>query len=45
MAQAWMQYRKREDNYVFWQDKFQRNSTEIACARVNACHVAYEMWH
>ena len=26
---AWMQYRKREDNYVFWQDKFMRSSLEI----------------
>lgn len=26
---AWMQYRRREDNYVFWQDKFMRCSTDI----------------
>jgi hypothetical protein len=26
---AWMQYRKREDNYVFWQDKFMRSSLDI----------------
>ncbi|KAF6255496.1 hypothetical protein COO60DRAFT_1285797 [Scenedesmus sp. NREL 46B-D3] len=26
---AWMQYRRREDNYVFWQDKFTRCSLEI----------------
>ncbi|GFR44223.1 hypothetical protein Agub_g5412 [Astrephomene gubernaculifera] len=25
----WMQYRRREDNYVFWQDKFMRCSTDI----------------
>ncbi|KAG2492286.1 hypothetical protein HYH03_009526 [Edaphochlamys debaryana] len=24
-----MQYRRREDNYVFWQDKFMRCSTDI----------------
>ncbi|PNH02395.1 hypothetical protein TSOC_011635 [Tetrabaena socialis] len=28
---AWMQYRRREDNYVFWQDKFMRCSTDIPC--------------
>jgi hypothetical protein len=28
---AWMRYRKREDNYVFWQDKFSRNSLDIGC--------------
>ena len=27
----WMQYRRREDNYVFWQDKFMRCSTDIPC--------------
>ncbi|WIA13460.1 hypothetical protein OEZ85_007040 [Tetradesmus obliquus] len=26
---AWMQYRRREDNYVFWQDKFTRCSLDI----------------
>ncbi|GLC41704.1 hypothetical protein PLESTB_000686100 [Pleodorina starrii] len=26
---AWMQYRRREDNYVFWQDKFMRCSLDI----------------
>eukprot|EP00798_Chlamydomonas_sp_ICE-L_P022323 gene22323-29399_t len=26
---TWMQYRRREDNYVFWQDKFVRCSLEI----------------
>jgi hypothetical protein len=26
---AWMQYRQREDNYVFWQDKFSRCSLDI----------------
>lgn len=26
---AWMKYRRREDNYVFWQDKFTRCSLEI----------------
>lgn len=26
---AWMQYRRREDNYVFWKDKFLRCSLEI----------------
>lgn len=26
---AWMQYRTREDNYVFWQDKFSRCSLDI----------------
>jgi hypothetical protein len=26
---AWMKYRRREDNYVFWQDKFLRCSLEI----------------
>jgi hypothetical protein len=26
---AWMRYRLREDNYVFWQDKFMRCSLEI----------------
>jgi hypothetical protein len=26
---AWMQYRQREDNYVFWQDKFTRCSLDI----------------
>lgn len=25
----WMKYRRREDNYVFWQDKFLRCSLEI----------------
>jgi hypothetical protein len=29
---AWMRYRRREDNYVFWQDKFSRNSLDITCA-------------
>ncbi|PNW73248.1 hypothetical protein CHLRE_14g624850v5 [Chlamydomonas reinhardtii] len=28
----WMQYRRREDNYVFWQDKFMRCSTDIPWA-------------
>jgi hypothetical protein len=28
---AWMQYRRREDNYVFWQDKFMRCSLDIPC--------------
>lgn len=26
---AWMRYRQREDNYVFWQDKFSRCSLDI----------------
>jgi len=26
---AWMRYRGREDNYVFWQDKFKRCSLDI----------------
>ncbi|KAF5841144.1 hypothetical protein DUNSADRAFT_14147 [Dunaliella salina] len=26
---AWMRYRKREDNHVFWTDKFKRNSLDI----------------
>jgi hypothetical protein len=26
---AWMKYRRREDNYVFWQDKFLRCSLDI----------------
>lgn len=26
---AWMQYRRREDNYIFWQDKFMRCSLDI----------------
>lgn len=26
---AWMRYRKREDNHVFWTDKFNRNSLNI----------------
>lgn len=30
---AWMRYRRREDNYVFWQDKFVRCSLEIPGAR------------
>jgi hypothetical protein len=34
---AWMQYRRREDNYVFWQDKFTRCSLEIpgGCSRLS----------
>jgi hypothetical protein len=34
---AWMQYRRREDNYVFWQDKFTRCSLEIpgSCSRLS----------
>lgn len=28
---AWMKYRSREDNYVFWMDKFNRNSAAISC--------------
>lgn len=27
----WMQYRRREDNYVFWQDKLMRCSLDIPC--------------
>ena len=30
---AWMKYRRREDNYVFWQDKFLRCSLEIPGAQ------------
>ncbi|KAI8476199.1 MAG: hypothetical protein J3K34DRAFT_365238 [Monoraphidium minutum] len=30
---AWMKYRRREDNYVFWKDKFLRCSLEIPGAR------------
>ncbi len=26
---AWMKYRRREDNYIFWQEKFVRCSLEI----------------
>ena len=26
---AWMRYRRREDNYVFWRDKFMRCSLDI----------------
>ena len=26
---AWMQYRRREDNYVFWKDKFSRCSMDV----------------
>ncbi len=26
---AWMQYRRREANYVFWQDKFSRCSIDV----------------
>ncbi|KAG1676382.1 hypothetical protein FOA52_001177 [Chlamydomonas sp. UWO 241] len=26
---AWMKYRRREDNYVFWQDKFSRCSLDV----------------
>lgn len=25
----WMKYRRREDNYVFWQDKFSRCSLDV----------------
>jgi hypothetical protein len=33
---AWMKYRRREDNYVFWQDKFLRCSLDIPGARGGA---------
>lgn len=29
-----MQYRQREENYVFWQDKFMRSSLEIPGERL-----------
>lgn len=28
---AWMRYRKRDDNYVFWREKFERCSLDIPC--------------
>ncbi len=34
---AWMQYRQREENYVFWQDKFMRSSLEIPGERLAMC--------
>jgi hypothetical protein len=36
---AWMRYRRREDNHVFWQDKFLRCSLDIpgACFGVLCC--------
>ena len=37
---AWMQYRRREDNYVFWQDKFMRCSTDIPCELKRPCGAA-----
>lgn len=37
---AWMQYRQREDNYVFWQDKFTRCSLDIPGARSDRCACA-----
>lgn len=35
---AWMKYRSREDNYVFWQDKFSRNSLDITCKHGMGVH-------
>lgn len=35
---AWMPYRRREDNHVFWQDKFSRCSIDVPGAwNVHAC--------
>ena len=27
---AWMRYRRREDNYIFWQEKFSMCSIDVA---------------
>lgn len=39
---AWMKYRRREENYVFWQDKFSRCSMDVPGAfhavDMRSCH-------
>lgn len=46
---AWMKYRRREENYVFWQDKLQRCSLDVpgghsSVGWLRCCLLAVSPW-